>query len=279
MADEGYKLLDHDEDEDESPAKYRLPFALCKKYGIELPDWATPRDAWDALKGIGIDPDREYDALKEKRRSAQETREKRKRKEAQLKNAEHNPDVYYKHKDGYIDGVKKGKPMTFEKADSGAPNPYFGKKDLVGYNTNCQTCVVAYEARRRGYDVRALPNYRNPNIKQLSRNTLKAYEGGQHIRKPSGQNKMKFLRSNIREGERWTLEFKWQKRDAAHIITVEMVSGELYAYDPQSNKKYNEKRLERFMTEETKRETIARVDNLPFNGEFVDRILKGVKKE
>lgn len=42
---------------------------------------------------------------------------------------------------------------------------------------------------------------------------------------------------------------------------------------------YNEKRLERFMTEETEREIIARVDNLPFNGEFVDRILKGVKKE
>lgn len=42
---------------------------------------------------------------------------------------------------------------------------------------------------------------------------------------------------------------------------------------------YNEKRLERFMTEETEREIIARVDNLPFNGEFIDRILKGVKKE
>lgn len=42
---------------------------------------------------------------------------------------------------------------------------------------------------------------------------------------------------------------------------------------------YNEKRLERFMTEKTERETIVRVDNLPFNGEFVDRILKGVKKE
>lgn len=28
----------------------RLPYALCKKYGIELPKDATPRQAWEALK-------------------------------------------------------------------------------------------------------------------------------------------------------------------------------------------------------------------------------------
>ena len=28
----------------------RLPYALCKKYGIELPEDATPRQAWEALK-------------------------------------------------------------------------------------------------------------------------------------------------------------------------------------------------------------------------------------
>jgi hypothetical protein len=41
-------------------ASLRLPFGLCKKYGIELPDTATPRDAWNALKGIGISPGDEY---------------------------------------------------------------------------------------------------------------------------------------------------------------------------------------------------------------------------
>lgn len=33
-----------------------LPFGLCKKYGIALPDKSTPRDAWNALKGIGVYP-------------------------------------------------------------------------------------------------------------------------------------------------------------------------------------------------------------------------------
>ena len=40
--------------------KTKLPFGLCKKYGIDLPDDATPRDAWDALKGIGISVKDEY---------------------------------------------------------------------------------------------------------------------------------------------------------------------------------------------------------------------------
>ena len=33
-----------------------LPFGLCKKYGIPLPNGATPRDAWNALKGRGVYP-------------------------------------------------------------------------------------------------------------------------------------------------------------------------------------------------------------------------------
>lgn len=36
-------------------ANNRLPFGLCKKYGIELPKGATPRDAWAALDKIPAD--------------------------------------------------------------------------------------------------------------------------------------------------------------------------------------------------------------------------------
>lgn len=38
-------------------ALLRLPFGLCKRYGVKIEDWWTPRNAWDALKGRrGIDP-------------------------------------------------------------------------------------------------------------------------------------------------------------------------------------------------------------------------------
>lgn len=42
-----------------------LPFGLCKKYGIDLPNGATPRQAWEALKKEkGITPQQAYDSLK-----------------------------------------------------------------------------------------------------------------------------------------------------------------------------------------------------------------------
>ena len=53
------------ETERKGNAHLKLPFGLCKKYGIHLPENATPRDAWNALKGIGINPGEEYDKFAE----------------------------------------------------------------------------------------------------------------------------------------------------------------------------------------------------------------------
>ena len=36
-------------------ANNRIPFGLCRKYHIELPEGATPKDAWEALKKNGIE--------------------------------------------------------------------------------------------------------------------------------------------------------------------------------------------------------------------------------
>ena len=45
----------------------RLPYGLCKRFGIEiLPEW-SPRDAWDALAGEGISASGAYTRLKQGR--------------------------------------------------------------------------------------------------------------------------------------------------------------------------------------------------------------------
>lgn len=45
------------EESGRNTALLRLPFGLCKRYGIAIQDSWTPRDAWNALKGRrGIDP-------------------------------------------------------------------------------------------------------------------------------------------------------------------------------------------------------------------------------
>lgn len=45
----------------------RLPFGLCKRYGIDIDSSWRPRDAWDALAEKGVSPSGEYRKLGEKR--------------------------------------------------------------------------------------------------------------------------------------------------------------------------------------------------------------------
>lgn len=64
------------EDEETSRGNIGLPFGLCKKFGIPLPDKATPREAWEALKRkTGLTPEQVYRKLKDQ--------ENKKRKEAE----------------------------------------------------------------------------------------------------------------------------------------------------------------------------------------------------
>lgn len=52
------------QEEKHSSGNTGLPFGLCKKYRIPLPDDATPRDAWAALEGkTGLKPDQVYEHL------------------------------------------------------------------------------------------------------------------------------------------------------------------------------------------------------------------------
>ena len=53
-------------------------------------------------------------------------------------------------------GIKQGKEMTFLEANEQRVNPNYRKGG--GFTINCQSCVVAYELRRRGFDVSAQEN-------------------------------------------------------------------------------------------------------------------------
>ena len=273
-----------DKDDEGTPAKYRLPFALCKERGIELPKWATPRDAWNALKGYNINPNLEYQRLFEKKQREKHKSAENKEKKRQSKDPEHSPDYNYTSKKGYIAGVKQGKPMTFKEADGGAPNPNF-KQDVVfggnlfGYTTNCQTCVVALEARMRGFDVRALPNNRNPYIRDLSHRTNLAYvdangKNPSYITPKRGERKMSFIERAVGDNGRYTLEFrhKYGYGDG-HIVSVFKEKGSIKIYDPQSGEII--KNPKDYLSSKSNLK-LLRVDNVDFDPTYVDYILKGV---
>lgn len=118
---------------------------------------------------------------------------------------------------------KKSKPMNFEEADGNKPNPNFGKEEQ--YNTNCQTCVVAYEARRRGYNVEALGNTSGSLSEILSKSTNKAWIDPKIGKHPdyikcgsdsdidTPKKYVEFLEKILKENTRYTMEFGWKKNE------------------------------------------------------------------
>ena len=284
MAEDNFNY-DPEHDEETGAAKYRLPFALCKSHGIEVQDWWTPRDAWNALKNGGHveDVSEEYkEYYRQKKREQDKLRRKREReylgkKNKQLANPDHNPDKNYKHKDGYIAGAKKGKPMTFAQADSGNCNPYFKKG--IGYADNCQTSVAVFVARRKGYDVRALPNLNNRNIYELSYNTALAYvdQYGRHpnkLYKQPNHSTVSFLEKTVKEGRIYTLEFDNVGRRYGHIVTIERIGGKLQIYDPQSNLKITSMSKIKSFLVATKRHCLMDLTEFNIDESFCDKIMK-----
>ena len=176
--------------------------------------------------------------------------------------------------------------MTFEQADSGNVNPFFKnawnpltQQGLIGYRTNCQTCVATFIARRMGYDVRALPNLDNVNVMQLSYNPMLAYvdQDGNHpreMRKRRGDNTISFLNQNVRDGRIYSLRFDWVGRSAGHIVTVERINGSVQVYDPQTDKKYSDPASIRGFMRHTKNVSIADLTDVQLDESFCDSIMK-----
>lgn len=196
-------------------------------------------------------------------------------------------------------GTKKGKPMTREQANSGNVNPEFNSGDQK-FRVNCQTCVVAFEARLRGYDVTAKPMITKEQ-RELARNSAIAWidpltgSAPKEIR-AEGINNAKacktWLEENVQAGARYTLANAWKGKNYGHIISVDRDGeGAMRLYDPQSGKVYQGKAIdsyiEKFKHYITVRDyfgrgstkfsltRLMRVDNLEFNPDIVDHILEG----
>lgn len=141
-----------------------------------------------------------------------------------------------------LGGVKRGEPMSFEEANQGNTNPNYSKGG--GYHINCQTCVIANEARRRGYDVTARPKD-TPQAREIARDQRKAWIDPKTGKNPeympgcrdvkTAKQARKWLDENLKEGERYTLGGAWKGRgNSGHIITASKESnGKIKLYDPQ----------------------------------------------
>lgn len=194
-----------------------------------------------------------------------------------------------------IAGVTRGRPMTREEADKGKANPNFLKGG--GYRTNCQSCVVAYEARRRGYDVTTKPNTRGSALDKLSRASHEAWidpktgktperpKPNENVRTPKQCRNM--LENTIQPGERYTFGHSWKGRSrSGHIICADKDDkGNLRLFDPQTGSTMQGKDIDGYLSRIKYTTTVygmkincsprlLRVDNLSINPAYANDIME-----
>ena len=191
-------------------------------------------------------------------------------------------------------GIKRDEEMTFEEANKLRGNINFGKGNE--YGVNCQSCVVANELRRRGYDVTALPNLeKKGNIPhELSYRTnwawidpktmvmpVKKTAGGIYDVTRTGALKSKSIKELtkelvelVKEPGRYHIDFSWKGRNSGHIITLEKsLDGKIVIYDPQTGKIKNWGELSKEISLKYG-VNVLRVDNLLVNTDIINGIVK-----
>ena len=204
-----------------------------------------------------------------------------------LKSKSDDADEYQKN--NYFGEVEKGREMTFTEADSGNVNPNFD--ECEGFQCNCQTCVVVFEARLRGWNIEAMPFKDDSNADELSINTNLAWidSAGNHpeyiydTTANSVDSVYKFIDETVKPGERYTLEGMWKGLfNCGHIISVfREKTGNLVFYDPQVNKIYNERsfkedilsNMQKGITPDSNIK-LLRIDNLAIDKNFMDPLVR-----
>lgn len=189
-------------------------------------------------------------------------------------------------------GIAQGKPMTFEEANELKGNVNYGKSRE--YSINCQSCVVANELRRRGFDVTAFGKFYEEQT-LIGRDATLAWidpvTGQKSTRQHIGittngtitkAQQLKDIEEFTLDEGRYTIGVAWTQNRGRHIITAErMKNGELRIYDPQCGRKwiYDDWIKEVYNTNISKRKDIRvqRIDNLLVNTKLISKIVTTIK--
>lgn len=154
---------------------------------------------------------------------------------------------------------KKGKPLDPKEAMAGA-NPFYNGGAQGNFTENCQRAVVAYELRRRGYDVIALPTYSNDKLPAGGR-WQGAFRKAKRIN--VGSTSPKRTQANLEA------QMKSYGNGARGIVTipghafnVENINGKIRYIDAQTNTVYNSNNVFSRLGRKSANVSLIRTDNL-----------------
>lgn len=200
-----------------------------------------------------------------------------------------------------IANVFPAESMTFEQADSGHVNPNYGKD--CSYSINCQSCVVTFEARERGYNVQVLPCTKGSALERLSYDPRMAWidpKTGKHPdyiydnNRRTPEEYLDFVNEVVKPGNRYTIQFAWKGRGhSGHIVNIDRAPngflrikdnqrgpreksewiGDFAVLDYLSRVKYEDTSLFGGTTPCVPQ--LLRIDNMDFDYSVVNHIMKG----
>lgn len=292
-------------------------------------DSGLPDEIWDSMEGpepTGAELKEEFKDLfevalritkaddeakkrqkeEEKRRQEEEKRalEEKKAKERAEREAAPNvmsdEEIRRKMYPDELGGVKRGDLMTFDKADGSRPNVRFNLPNgpADGYWTNCQTCVITFIARLRGYDVQAKPCTSRTH-EWLAGRPERAYIDPKTGEIPlterfevkNNKELYKAMSDVMVEGAYYSFQVLWKsKKNQGHIIIAYKDKTGVRLYDPQQGKSFDPEEgqtVEDAFYDYTKgarmsggllAPSILRIDNLPFNTDVVNNILEPISE-
>ena len=204
-----------------------------------------------------------------------------------------------KNRSGKLGIGRKSGSKSIEKAlKTINPNYHNANAEAEGWQDNCQSCAISFEAMQRGYNVEALPH--KPNDKFFYADG-KEHQWHEVFNKkseimPVGTNwrtagcvwgikghtvpvntagQIEKQMKNWGDGARATLVVAWKGRNAkSHILNVVNKGGKVIAVDTQDGTTPSLKRL----MGDTRRNwnALTRVDNIGFNSD-VKYLTKGKK--
>ena len=176
--------------------------------------------------------------------------------------------------------------MSHNEANENRANPNYVKGNDNGYNKNCQSCVVAYELRRRGFNVEALLRIPGDTLNipvKLAYYTemiWRDFDGNIPVSINAKGDSIEKLNDRFneltKEVGRYHIKWTWDKYTERHIVVCERFKkGGLRIYDPQTGKTIKwTKELENISLKDGI--DVLKVDKLLVDTSIVNKIVKAV---
>lgn len=144
-------------------------------------------------------------------------------------------------------GILKGRPMNWLQANNGKENPYYRWSEQ--YRVNCQTCTVAHELRRRGFNIVAKGRAEGfDTISEIKMNWMERFGNKDEYIKSSVwakehgyqiMNKKRieeFLLNTLGKNDgRYEIYCQW-KKNSAHVFSAYTENHKVWMFDPQNGK-------------------------------------------